>query len=437
MQLFDKLKKLPEQAIVSFENPAIPFVNCLLTFFFAISLRTFVESYSQTYYYFNLPMLNMTYNVIHYYLSYVVLALMYICFFHFVTHETIEKTARVVLPAFIVLLITPVLDIIVTKGHGANISYIMPENPAGLLHSYLSYGAHFSGMSFGLRCEILVVLIGCFSYFRFKKISLFLSLFYTWFCYSLIFAWGASPYCVQAIVELFKFDYAHSSIIMIRFFLLEIFLLLILLAYMANQAVTTVIVKHLFSFRFLHWELALLLGCFIALAHSIAPLFYQIHASDTMLINIILSMVSVVFAGVFAFMINIDVTINRATQNIFAYSSATLAILYAAMVNIHAFIIINMLLGAGYIYAESPLCLKRVPIISEMILTVCSLALIILGYLLVQGNVSFFPNSLFLVYLIGGTILLYLIRVLLKQHVATLYSVAMLGVIGWLWSSLG
>lgn len=419
--------------IQALENPEVPFLNCLLSFLFAIALRIFAESYSQTFNYFNAPIMMLSKNIIHFYLCFIALAMMFICFFRFVTHTTIEKAARVVFTVFILILMTPLLDLMMTKGQGSDIFYLLPNGHVSVLQSYLSYANHFNGMSFGLRSEIILFLLGCFIYFREKGMNLFLSLFYTWFGYSLIFAIGASPYCIKAIVELFGFNYTYSAESMIHFYLIEMFFLIILLAYMQNKEVTIFIGKNVTSLRFLHWGLTLMLGFFIGLAKGLMSMQDQLHDTDTIIINSTLCLISVFFVWIFGFLINLNIP--DKTYKHFAYCSLLVAIFYALMVDLHAFIIITMLAGCAFIYSQPPLQLKRVPFVSQLIVSLHTMVLLILGFILVAGDVELFPNYYFWAILGGGTITLFLIPSKLKQAALVIYNIGILSLISYYWLS--
>lgn len=117
MHIYDKTKDL----ISAVENSKKPYIYFVLTFFFAATLRNFLELFSTEG---SLSFIEFY----HYYLSYIALALALILLFYLATKENIERLSRIVLPCFMILNLVPILDLVMSGGRGFNITYMIPES---------------------------------------------------------------------------------------------------------------------------------------------------------------------------------------------------------------------------------------------------------------------------------------------------------------------
>ncbi len=115
--------------IEQLESPRIPYGYVLFTFFFAVTLRNFLETYLNG----EIASLDLLSDLAHYYLSYTCLAMALIIFFHFATKVPVEKISRAILPSFLILLIAPVSWIIVPAWRNFGIGYMFPDTHPDLL----------------------------------------------------------------------------------------------------------------------------------------------------------------------------------------------------------------------------------------------------------------------------------------------------------------
>lgn len=420
---FHQIKNVVARVVNTLENENLPFINYLLLFFFSIIIRDFLESYSQTYNYFNLTSENFISDFIHYSLCFSTIALLLILIFYLATHCSINKIARVVLPCFILLLIAPSVDLLLTKGKGSLIYYITPDAHINMLYTYLTMGGGFGGVTSGIQFELIIALIGCFTYFRIKNLSIVASFFYSVLCYTAIFLVALSPIFINAILSLCHFNYEYSAILMIHYFLILVFFLGILVFYIADKKLFIALIQDLRLLRILHYELMLLLGVSLALTRDMLSISSQLFYKDDLVINIFLCMISIFFAGIFSIItnniadFNIDKISNKNRPLIkgivdpkiyerIAYICLVLSLLYAAVVEGKAFFLISVTIASYYMYSMPPFRFKRVTVISKLAISLNSIALIILGFILTQKNVVSFPHELFWIFFIGYTIAL-------------------------------
>jgi 4-hydroxybenzoate polyprenyltransferase len=421
MSFYQAFSKLPARIIAALEDHNIPFFNYVLTFFAAILLRHFFEAYSQAENYFNISTELVSIDLLHYTLSYITLALLLIGALYYATRLKIEQIARVVLPAFILLLLSPLLDILLTFGEGVSILYLQPGYDINLLRTYFTFFGGFTGVSTGIRIEIALVLVGIFFYCLNKQLTILPSIVYTWICYTIIFMWGAAPYFVQWIKQLTGFAYTFAGISMIHFYLVVALVLAGIIFFLANKPLFVALIKDMRALRIFYYVLMLLLGAVIALCVNLERISTQIYFYDDIIINLLLASIAIYFSCVFALMMNnmADIAIDRIsnpnrpfvsgmippkTYVWLTYSFGALALFYAAMVNAKAFLIIAATMASYYIYSMPPLRFKRVTVFSKLAIAFNSLALVVLGFLLVQHDLSHFPNSLFIILLVGFTL---------------------------------
>lgn len=421
MRSYYAVLKLPAKWIVGLENQNVPFVNYIMTFFAAIFIRHFLEAYSQAENYFNIPAPLVAVDLIHYALSYITLALLLICLIYYAVRDDILKIARVVLPFFMLLLISPLLDLLLTRGAGVSILYLQPGYDINLWRTYLTFFGGFEGVSTGIRIEIACALVGFFIYFLIKGLNVALSIIYTWVCYTAIFLWGAAPYFVNWIKQFAGFTDTFTGISMIHFYLIVGLVLLGLAFYLADKKTFKIFMQDARALRILHYLLMLFLGAAIAFSVNLESISTQIYFYRDIIINLILASIAIIFSCLFALIVNniSDIEIDRISnpdrpliKNLiapraylnFGYAFAVAALFYGAMINAKALLLIAVTMASYYIYSMPPLRFKRVTLFSKLTIAFNSLALVVLGYLLVQQDVTQFPPSLFVIFLIGYTL---------------------------------
>ncbi len=395
-----RIQSSPKRLITYFEQTSIPLIFYFLTFVAIVILRQFLEAFSQTWNYFHTPSLVFFIDFVHGCLSYIAIGLLITSLFHFATKRPVADILRVVLPSFILLILTPLLDLIFTLGHGVNIMYLLPELVPNLTYTYFTIGGNYAGNSLGMRIEVMIVLVGCFIYFRVKKLSFVYSLIYTWLTYSLIFLIATSPYFLQWLLEITGFTYAFSSLLMIHFYLILIFILGCKLFYWGNKDFFISFFTRLNLQRVIHYELLFLLGVAIGFNNNTFSLSDYIHIYQDSIINIVLCLLSILFLFI-ALTANKVIATNKNTAHAIRYFFLFLALFYACIAEVKAAFIISLMMASLYLYAMPPLQLKRIIIFSKLLLGLNVLALVLLGYLLIHHDLYGFPNSLFFICLVA------------------------------------
>ena len=412
MKFLDKI----EEVLRGVETSKIPFVYFILTFFFATTLRNFLEIFSSSgTIAFNLR--GFLFNaVLHFDISYVCLALSLIVLFYLATKERPEKISRVILPSFLILILAPILDLIISLGAGYKISYMFPGQHENLLLRFFTFFGPLDafGVTPGMRIEIALVLLGSFIYFFIKKRSIIRSLFFSFLTYSLIFIYCAIPFVDKAIFNALGMIHTRSFTSLNNLFLLLIFILGAWLFYLHNKKYLIEILKDARPLRLLHFELMLVLGVALALLSARPTPLMQ-----NTFFNPVFIVIAIVFAWLFSVVTNnladydIDRITNRTRPSVsraiptehykqISWIFFLLAIVYSLAVSFEALFLILLFIGNYFLYSMPPFRLKRVPLFSKLLISLNSLALVMLGYILIAGGLEI-PISIIAFFLIFFT----------------------------------
>ncbi|HID26040.1 MAG TPA: hypothetical protein EYP23_06250, partial [Thermoplasmata archaeon] len=405
-----------ENGVKKVENSKLPFIYFFFTFLSAVTLRSFLETYSDT------PVGNLhsytAANLLHYYLWYTGLALIITIILHLAVRERLEKIAKLVFPAFLVLIVVPIVDILMSGGKGFDMSYMLPGVHEDLLIRWLTFSGSYVGMGAtpGMMIEVIFVLIGCFTYVYMKKRSVLRGLFFTFLVYSTVFWWGCIPFAIKYFLELFSVEYAFTSKVALNFILLLLIVIGSITFYLYNKKYFLEIIKDIRPFRALHYELMFVLG--VALACNLFNVSIELNRET--LFKWFFAPFVILFAGLFSVFVNnlADIEIDKITNKkrplitrkirVEDYKKMTtlfffLATIYSAAINHVTLFLILLFMGNYFLYSTPPLRLKRIPFFSKLLLSLNSLMLVILGYYFVTGFTSLFPVEVTLFFVVGYT----------------------------------
>lgn len=404
------IKQFPKTLIAFLETAPIPFLNYVITFLCAVFIRQFLESYSQyTVNYFNLPTTFLVISFVHNLLCYLVIAMLLAYLFYYATATSVEKGLRVILPSFFLLLITPLLDLLLTGGQGYDIKYLQPGINSNVMYAYLTIGGGSAAVSLGMRIEVVIILIASFIYFRVKNLSIILSLIYAWLVHSVIFLIGGTPYFLKWLLELMAFRYIYSSLLMIYFYMVCGLILGSYLFYLAKPVLFTKFVKLIPMRRILHFTLLFLLGVVIGLLNtslSVREYLYFFQSTTIACLFFIVSMMFLVFA-LSAFdqsrlLRHDDAQPFKNMGIIFLL----LSLFYAVFSGIKPTFILCVIMAIYYIDTMPPFNISQIPVLSKLLMASKALLVVIAGYVLIHDNVYRFPTILFWIFLIGYSFIL-------------------------------
>jgi len=408
--MFKSLKKI----IDSLENSKAPFIYFILTFLFVISLRNFIEIFSDT----DTSQISLE-QFFHYDITYISLAMLLILIFYIATKKDIFKIIRVITTSFVILNLAPILDLILSLGKGFNMAYILPEYHSNLIIRFFTFFGNFPklGITPGIKIEVALVLVGSFVYFYISNHKLFKSLFYTLVTYTTIFFYLAAPFLVKWLLELFGLTYKYSDITMRNFFLTLIIIIGILLVYLTNRKYFWLIVEDIRPFRLIHLEMMLFMGFIIGIGKV------EYILNETNLFTFVFIPVSIASAWIYSVITNnitdyeidrvsnknrplIDFKISKETYQKSSWVFLFIALFCSLMVSSKAFFMVLLFIGNYFLYSMPPLRLKRIPLFSKMVIAFNSLILVMLGFIISTGKLEGFPVILIAFFLIGFTLVI-------------------------------
>ena len=401
------------------ENLTLPASQWLLSFFAIIFVRHYLECFSQTQNYLNLASSQLNPMILHFTLSYCVLALALLLLLHYATCVPILKITQVIIPACIILWLNPLLDLIFSFKTGVSLAYLQPDfKDLNVIKTYLTFFGYFSGASLGLRIEIACALFGIYGYLQIKAVPFWARLVYVWLAYTLIFIWGATPILVASLLTSLGFIYHYSAPLLTTTFLLWLFPLLFAFISKAWPHSTRTILQDARLTRLLHYELLVLLGVLVGINSNDYALWPQLFFKPEIISHFLLISISLFFACLFAINTNnqADVALDAISnpdrpliQNTIALPQyqaiswlfLSMALLYAMAVDAATLLTMLFILSTYYVYSMLPLRLKRVFLLSKCVIGVNSVALALLGYRLARGDVFYFPWQLGVILLVG------------------------------------
>ncbi len=408
--------------IAALENLSLPLSQWLCTFFAIVFVRNYLESFSQTQNYLNWASNQLNANMLHFTLSYVVLLLALILLLYYATATPILKIAQVIIPACALLWLNPLIDLLFAFKTGVSLAYLQPHFPGlNVMHTYFTFFGNFPGATLGLRIEVACALIGLYFYLQLKSVPLLSRLIYVWLIYTLIFIWGATPLFVAGILTGLGFVYQYSATLLTTTFLFLLAPLLAGFVYLAWPETTRVVLKDARLTRLLHYELLLLLGVVVGMSLNDYGLWPQLFFKPAIISHFLLVSVSLFFACLFAINTNnqadvlldaisspdrplVQKAITVTNYQAMSWFFLGMALLYAAAVDAATLLTMLFILSSYYVYSMLPLRLKRIFLLSKLVIGINSFALALLGYRLAQGAVYYFPWQLGLILVVGFTL---------------------------------
>lgn len=417
-------RTLATRVVDGLEDPAIPFTNYLLVFVFIVFIRHFVECFSQQNNLLNLPGYLVSYESYHFMLAYLCITLFISLAASLMIRVPIVKVLRCAFPGMILLILSPVIDLIITQGDGIHTKYLMPDRGIDLWKVYstfMMYGGA-ENISLGIKLEIAIILGSVFLYGLVKKASMTRCLIFAWVCYTLVFFWGACPFIIAGIMRALNIEYKIDISMFIWYYLfIDLFLVLAAL-YMADPVKFRAICADLRVSRIIYFLLTFAFGVTLALSKQFTGVGYYLTQHIDVAPNWMLVTISIIFASIFSTMVNniydseIDAVSNKdrplitgvftlSEYTTLAYIFLAAAFLYASMAGGKAYIMIGALIGAYYFYSAPPFRLKRVPVLSKVVIAFNSFLLIILGYVTTSYDLISLPVEILLpIYFIGVTL---------------------------------
>ena len=405
--------RLTARVVSALEDDSIPFSTAALSFVGAVAVRTGIEMFSDVN---GLEKATLT-RFLHYGLFYVAVAIGVVLVLSVIGRSPVVRTSKAVLPSFVVLLVAPVVDLVASAGAGTDIGYLNPPRWGQLAAQYATFLAPIKGRnpSLGLRVEIALVVIGAVLYLRNKRASLPRCLAGGVLVYTVIFAVGALPFWVRRTIGPIGLRFVGFDEQAVVFLSAGLYLEMIVLAFVGSRRYFCELVKDLRWLRVAHYQLIYLLGVALAATGGRAlpdapPPFGLVFVPLALMPAVLFAIVTNNLADV-----DIDRTSNS-RRPLFApgidhraYARTSwlflaLTFYYACLAGVLGFLAIAFFTGSYYLYSMPPLRLKRVPLLSKLVIALNTLALLSAGYGLAGGDVRALPKSLVAYVLVAFTL---------------------------------
>jgi len=396
------------------ENP-VPFYYYILSFWSIILLRILIEIFTDT----DAQKIITPGMVIHFSLFYIFLAIAGIIIFHHTTGIPTGKVSRVILPGFAIILLGPLFDLMISWGAGFNMSYLTPRLHGNLLYRFFAFGGPLGkhgGITPGMKIEVAVILLLSFAYFRIKKTGIIKSIVTAVILYCIIFACAVMPFIGKALLNAFNLEYKYSERLFINIYFLLILISIPYLFFLFNKTFFKEILKDIRIFRALHYELMFVLG--IAVTAIVAS--KTIIFDTDNIFHFIFIPAAILFAGIAALITNniedkdidrisnpnrpsVTKTIPHKDYALIAIVSMLLSCIYAAAAGYIMLFFVLIFSGNYFLFSMPPFRLKRVPILSKLLISGNSLMLVLAGYYYILRDFRDFPFSVTLLFIIGIT----------------------------------
>jgi 4-hydroxybenzoate polyprenyltransferase len=406
VSFLSKIKK----GIESIESSSVPFTYILLTFCSAVFLRNILESFSTG--------VTVSFNTFsHFSYFFISIALSLILLFRLALGHEVGKIARIILPSFLVLLLPPIVDLILSSGKGYSMSYLLPGRHGDLLTRFITFTGDFSGSGItpGMKTEIALILAASLVYFYSKTSRILKSLVCVFLIYLLFFLYALVPFFVEWCYGLFERSHSFSSQDFIYLYLFFIYVQGIVLVYLSNKRYFRLAVKDIRIFRLIHYTLMFALGIVLGLKSDMFTLTFR------SIFHFLFIPISILFASLFSVITNniTDLKIDRVSNpdrllannmveindyKRMAWCFLIVSLFTAAMVNFMTFFMISVCIAGYFLYSMPPVRFKRVPLLSKLVISFNSLMMVMLGFSIVHGSRVDFPNVLYPILLIGFTI---------------------------------
>ncbi len=146
---------------------------------------------------------------IHFPLFYISIFLWVLLVFILLTKENWIKISKALLIGMGVIIIAPIIDIIVSKGSGYELTYLKGFGEFTEIHKFFDFTRDLLQASWGQRVEILLVLTGGFLYVLIKTKNFFKSFFASIIIYLIIFLHGVLPNTIARIPSYLGFNKLH------------------------------------------------------------------------------------------------------------------------------------------------------------------------------------------------------------------------------------
>jgi len=395
-----------------FENPEIPFHRHLITFAAVILLRQVLEMFSTGH-------TMSAAEIVHYFLWYAGTAACLIWILQLAIRGEPARVARVVTSGYVLVLLAPILDLLISPGVPSPMKYLQGSWPELLRHyGTFCFRCGARGFSIGMKIEIAVVFVLALIYLAVKirrPLRIILSLFRM---YTALFAFGLVGKIVYDLYDLL-FRSVGAVVVTIddramgAFLFLPAAVFVILALRKASPAIFRALGRDLRPLAILHYVAVFVIGYLLwrnvmdrsTLPGGTAAAFVRL---DHRIFGFLLVPVSLVGGAIFSIVTNnlSDTAADRAshperphvagsvplaTYRAVGWWSLSASLAAAALAGGLSLLFLGVMVGGYALYSMPPLRLKRVPVVGKLLIGTNSVAAALAGFTLFGGEVGAFP----------------------------------------------
>jgi 4-hydroxybenzoate polyprenyltransferase len=400
--------------LLAFERSRAPFGAFLASFAAFVAIRQLLEMLST-----RSPILMPLF--LHYAAWYAATASALIALVRLVTGEKTAAVARSVLACYALILVAPIADLIIAGGKAVPMRYLA-GNTRQLLVSFLTFmgGPGGSRATPGLRIESGIILIVAGAYLAVKTRSIprtvggTAAIYATLFLFTPMPQWTALFFRGFAVLTGVWAAPGEESIGWLLFLVAVIFTVVNLRT--AAPSRFRAIVRDLRPLRILHYVVLFVLGYVLYRSTN-----RQYMALDHRVLYFVVVPLCLTGAALHAIVTNnledlaIDRISNpdrphvrgdipRTTYRAIGAWALAFSLATAAAVGYWCLLLVGITAGCYFLYSATPFRLKRVPILSKLLIGTSSLAAAVLGFTAFGGNPLAFPAGYAFYFLVPFTL---------------------------------
>ena len=397
-----------QKFITRLEDPRIPLRYFILIFISSMTLRNFLEIFSDTA---KVPFrlfseetsiffsanYSLAISFTHYYIFWIFTFLTLSLLFSWIAKTEIRLVIRALFTCSLIIIITPLFDLLITSGRGIEIAYAHPKNLLDLLPlpKILTPGMLITSLSAALLS---------FFYCALKTKKWLTGLWAALVLYLLLICLSALPTIIKA----------NHPLPIIRILSIGIFLELIIILSLIKPVCARAVFSGLRWLRLGYY----LTMFFFGISITSKGLLFSLTGNFSCLI---LTIIAFILSWLGATMLNdvedyeIDLITNpdrSLIKKIFSkiqFQNYSLwlffaACIFALAVNITTLFFIALLITNSCLYSLPPLRLRRIPVFSKSLIALNSLLLVILGWLFAGKEILQFPQTIIWYFLIFVTL---------------------------------
>lgn len=366
-----------EKFIVRLERKKYPILYWVSTFFSIVFLRNFLEIFSSQ----NGKIIDYLKFFFHFPLFWISILISILFILYLLTKEKIIFILKSMIFFFPIILLAPIIDLLMG---GYEIEYIFSIND--FINFFKTFKflpiENFYGISYGIRIEVLFIAFLGALYVFVKTKKAYKSLLVAFIIPILISLYGALPVWLK----LLGVSIEQKNFILAYVFLISFQTLLIFIVIYKNKLIR--FLKDKRHFIFLHYLTMLLFGFWLGATKTS-------FMNQVSWVNLILLIISIFFGWLFAVSINdiFDIKINKKSYEFekTAFVSFLMSSTFVLIVGYNYFLFALICACISFIYSAPPLKLKKYPIISTLLLSIISLLIAFMGFMLPGNSIKDFP----------------------------------------------